>query len=387
MNSIGGHKLFVRMKIVLIYEALETSSENKKGHFFTGILRELHERGHHVTVCTTGKDGALKDTPFCRDVKNFYSVFRISRAAADLTSEVADADLVIAESCIDKAILHAINAHVAEKRMLLLHDTDGFASRSSVDSIDNFHGILAGSSHIKDSYANSRFKHKVWLFEEAVDSRLFYPRRNKNDNQSNDVLFYANWNTSWSKDKIRELLVTTTKEAGISVTVAGGGYPEDLIRDFVDANVNYQGWTPYYLLPELMAMHRMSIHLGSKENREDNVLSMRFLESMACGIPLVSIQDPALNYFQKDKEFFYCENEQEWIHVADTILKYPVITQNIVGQGLRAVNRKHTCVHRVNDLESILDHLGIERKKLQIQNKFRLQRIEEDAEGYRNVGS
>ncbi|HEY8400608.1 MAG TPA: glycosyltransferase [Cytophagaceae bacterium] len=343
------------MKIVMIYEELVTSSNNKKGHFLTGMLRELYERGHQVIVfeTTSGK----KKERVSSDIINFYSSFDIRQFSGDL-EELETAGLIIADSRIEIPIIENIGR--IGLSIKLLHDVSRFLDSNPESVLSGFHGILADSISIKAAYRNTGFKNHIWVLEEAIDFRIFYPRKAPLNIEKRDVLLFAN---EGGKREIFQETMQVLTRGGYSVTILGDGYGQSTRIGQMD----FKGWIPYFQLPYYIAAHRFSIHLPSPE---PDAMHLRFLESFAGGIPLISIGDNPKAYFSNNRDFVYVEDFKNLSDTLKFMTRFPVHIQSIVSNGLRVVNRYHTCFHRLNLLEEILQSFGVDKAQIIPENKW-----------------
>lgn len=81
---------------------------------------------------------------------------------------------------------------------------------------------------------------------------------------------------------------------------------------------------------------------------------------MACGIPLVcSPWDDAEQLFTVDKDYLKANDSNEMKEKLLQIFSDDDFATRMAAHGLKTILEKHTCGHRVEQLESICMELGI----------------------------
>ena len=86
---------------------------------------------------------------------------------------------------------------------------------------------------------------------------------------------------------------------------------------------------------------------------------------MACGIPLISSPwEDAENLFSPGKDFLVARSGEEMKQQLQIILNEPGRAKEVAEHGLQTILSRHTCAHRVNELEKVCEELGIETSKI-----------------------
>jgi len=180
------------MRIVMFYHSIVSDWNHGNAHFLRGIVTELLERGHQVTVYEP-KDGwsfrnlmREKGASALSGFKKVYPQlqgvpYQLERLNLDET--LKGADLVIVHEWNEHELVRCIGAHRKQRGnyRLLFHDThhrsvtDAAAMR--VYDLSGFDGVLAYGRKIRDIYLAKGWAERAWLWHEAADTRVLQPLR------------------------------------------------------------------------------------------------------------------------------------------------------------------------------------------------------------------
>lgn len=362
------------MNIALFYHSLLSDWNHGNAHFLRGIATELIERGNNVRIYEP--KGAWSLTNLIADygedaVQEFYDYYpalssiQYDPSAIDLDKTLADADLVIVHEWSDHSLVKAIG----EKRKkypfkLLFHDTHhrAVSERSGMGAYDlsNYDGVLAFGNVIRDIYLQERWTKNAWTWHEAADTRIFKPL--PSDQQEGDLVWIGNWGDGERTRELFEFLIDPVKELGLKAKIYGVRYPEHAQKALKDAGIEYGGWLPNFKAPEVFAKYRFTAHVPRRPYVESlpGIPTIRPFEALACGIPLLSAPwNDAENLFTPGKDFVYANSKQEMKAWMETIISDDVLAQEQIAHGLKTLQQKHTCAHRVDELYSICEEIGV----------------------------
>jgi spore maturation protein CgeB len=93
--------------------------------------------------------------------------------------------------------------------------------------------------------------------------------------------------------------------------------------------------------------------------------TIRPFEALSCGIPLISAPwEDAENLFTPGQDFLVARNGEEMKNQLLTVLNNPQQAAALIQNGLKVIRQRHTCRHRVTELEQVCVELGIEDAKI-----------------------
>ena len=93
--------------------------------------------------------------------------------------------------------------------------------------------------------------------------------------------------------------------------------------------------------------------------------TIRPFEALACGIPLISSPwDDAEHLFAPGQDFLVARTGAEMKQHLQRLLTQPREADKLAAHGLATVLARHTCAHRVAELEGICLALGIADSKV-----------------------
>lgn len=362
------------MKLVLFYHSLLSDWNHGNAHFLRGVVQELKHRGHDVQVYEPKNGWSLSnlveqygeeklqelDTYYPGLETNFYELDSLN-----LDEVLAGADLVLMHEWNDHELVRRVGEHrVNHDYKLLFHDTHHRAvtERDSMAAYDlsNYDGVLAFGEVIKEIYLREGWTQKAWTWHEAADTRVFYPRTK--DGFDGDLVWIGNWGDEERTAELHEFLLKPVKELGLKAKVYGVRYPDHAIKSLAEAGIEYGGWLPNYMAPEVFARYKVTVHVPRRPYVETlpGIPTIRPFEALSCGIPLITAPwEDAENLFTPGQDFLVAKNGEEMKEHLKNVLSDQRLASELVSHGLDTINRRHSCAHRVNELEAICRELGI----------------------------
>jgi spore maturation protein CgeB len=84
-------------------------------------------------------------------------------------------------------------------------------------------------------------------------------------------------------------------------------------------------------------------------------------EALACGIPLVSAPwEDREGLFEAGRDYLVARDGARMREHLRALRADPAYARSLARNGLRTIQAKHTCRHRVRELLSICQELGVE---------------------------
>ncbi len=373
------------MNITLFYHSILSDWNHGNAHFLRGIVRELQERGHQVKVYEPKNGWSLQNLvegygeEKLEELQQYYpgiSTNFYTLNSLDLNEVLADADLVLVHEWSEHELVKRIGEHRADggKYKLIFHDTHHRAvtERESMAKYDLTHydGVLAFGEVIKNLYLQEGWTTKAWTWHEAADTSVFYPHERKE--YEGDLVWIGNWGDEERTAELHEFLINPVKELGLKAKIYGVRYLEHARKALSDAGIEYGGWLPNYKAAEEFAKYKVTVHVPRRPYVEalPGIPTIRPFEAMACGIPLISSPwDDAENLFTPGEDFLVARTGEEMKQYLQTILTDTEKAKELAAHGLETIRNRHTCAHRVNELEKVCEELGIDATKIYLTQK------------------
>jgi spore maturation protein CgeB len=363
------------MNIVLFYHSLASDWNHGNAHFLRGTVKELLKRGHDVKVYEPegswsltnlvndhGEEKAQEFTKYYPTLKaRFYNP-----AKPDYDAMLKGADLVIVHEWSEPELV----AKVGELKdkygyKLLFHDTHHRAV-SEVESMSrydftNYDGCLAFGEVISNIYRDKKWIDKVWTWHEAADAELFKPQPAVE--KEGDLVWIGNWGDNERTQELMEFLIKPVKELKLKAKVYGVRYPDEALEALKDAGIEYGGWLPNYNVPEIFAKYKVTVHVprGPYVKWLPGIPTIRPFEAMSCGIPLISSPwNDAEHLFTPGEDFLTAKNGEEMKAQLQKVLLDEGVANKLAERGRKTILARHTCAHRINELEDIMKQLGFD---------------------------
>jgi spore maturation protein CgeB len=370
------------MRIALFCHSLLSDWNHGNAHFLRGVATELLTRGHEVRVFEPldawsarnlveqeGEDALLE----CHSHYPLISPIRYDLAELELERAVDGMDAVIVHEWNDHELVARLGdlRRKGAKFRLLFHDTHHRAVTDPAAirryDLSAYDGILAFGASLAEVYRKAGWSDRAFVWHEAADTRVFYPRSPKPEIRICDVVFVGNWGDDERINELHEFLLAPIAELKLTATVYGVRYPDRALSALERAGAKYGGWLPNFGVPEAFSFHRVTVHVprGPYAKALPGIPTIRPFEAMACGIPLVSAPwSDCEGLFKEGRDYLSARNGAEAKRNIAMLLSDVALASEIAERARRTILARHTCAHRVDELFAILSQLGAPASKV-----------------------
>ncbi len=361
------------MRFVLFYHSLYSDWNHGNAHFLRGIVGELMSRGHDVRVYEPRnawsvrnmlRDGGRKTVRAFRQAYPGLRARRYDPQRFDPCAAAKDADVVIVHEWNPPELVARLGEHRRDgaSHLLLFHDTHHRMATApeqmAAYDLSGYDGVLAFGSVIRDRYLLRGCTDHAYTWHEAADTRVFHPIEGVE--RVADLVWIGNWGDDERSEELREFLIEPVRKLGLTANVYGVRYPAEARRELASAGIAYRGWLPNFLAPQVFAQHRVTVHVPRRPyaTQLPGIPTIRVFEALACGIPLVSApwQD-AEGLFAPGYDYFLAQNGNEMTSRLREVVEQGRIAARLSQRGLETIHRRHTCVHRVDQLLDLCEKL------------------------------
>jgi spore maturation protein CgeB len=356
------------VRVVVFCHSLVSDWNHGNAHFLRGVVTELQERGHRVTVFEPA--GGWSRANLVREhgeqpLRDFEASFpglssrEYEPDELDLGACLDDADLVLVHEWNEPALVKRIGAHRARHGgyRLFFHDTHHRAATAPEEmqrfDLSGYDGVLAFGEVIRRIYLERGWAQRAWTWHEAADTRVFHPLPATEPEA--DLVWVGNWGDEERSEELREFLLRPARKLRLRLrgSIHGVRYPRMARLRIRLAGLRYRGWVANHRAPELFARHRLTVHVPRRPYVEalPGIPTIRPFEAMACGIPLVcSPWEDAEGLFRPGQDYLVARDALEMREAMEAILDYPDFAEKLRASGLETIRARHTCAHRVDEL-------------------------------------
>jgi spore maturation protein CgeB len=350
------------VRVLIFCQSLESCWNHGNAHFLRGISSELIARGHDLRVFEP--DCGWSRVNLVRDYGE-EAIDGFRAAYPELRSEpipsldaLDDADLVLVHEWSDPELVARIGEHHAAHGgySLLFHDTHhrAVSDPEGIAQFDlrHYDGVLAFGKVIRDLYVERRWARRAWTWHEAADTRKFRPLARE---PVDDLVWIGNWGDDERSAELEEFLIGPVRDLRLRAMIYGVRYPEPALRKLERAGIEYGGWLPNYKAPEVFSQYRVTVHVPRRYYSQmlPGIPTIRVFEALACGIPLVSAPwSDSENLFTPGRDFLVARDGAEMRR----LLQNDAL-ECVAQHGLRTVQARHTCAHRVDELIEIYNEV------------------------------
>jgi spore maturation protein CgeB len=363
-------------KIVAFCHSLRSDWNHGNAHFLRGVLSECWHRGFDVlalepanawSAANLFQDHGPAELDAWREAYPPLPLLLYQTARLDLDRALDGADLVLVHEWNEPALVARIAAHRKSlgRYLLLFHDTH-HRMASAPEAIgrlelDGFDGVLAFGEALRDAYLRLGWARQAFTWHEAADLRVFGPRPEAA--RERDLVWIGNWGDGERSAELQEFLVGPVSSLGLSARVHGVRYPQQALARLAAAGVEFAGYVPNFRAPEAFAAAAATVHIPRRfyARMLPGIPTIRVFEALACGIPLVSAPwEDSEGLFMPGEDFLVARNGAEVRAHLDAILRDPELAGSLAKRGRAAIEVRHSCAHRVDELLSICRALGRE---------------------------
>jgi spore maturation protein CgeB len=243
--------------------------------------------------------------------------------------------------------------------VLLFHDTH---HRSVTDAaamasyqLDAYDGVLAFGDVIRQRYLRQGWGRRAWTWHEAADTRTFRPL--PAPEHRDDLVWIGNWGDGERTAELTSYLIDPVRALALTATIHGVGYDDDARQELAAAGIRYSGWLANYDAPAVYARHRLTVHLPRRPYVRSlpGIPTIRVFEALACGVPLVSAPwDDVEGLFTPGQDYLVAPSPEAMRTHLRALANDGTLREAVAASGLDTVRRRHTCVHRVDELMGIV---------------------------------
>jgi spore maturation protein CgeB len=133
------------------------------------------------------------------------------------------------------------------------------------------------------------------------------------------------------------------------------------------AGMEYGGWLPNFVVPQVFARHRVTIHVPRRPyvSALPGIPTIRPFEALACGIPLISAPwNDVEQLFRTGSDYLVAHDGAEMRRLLRDVLNDEELAAALARNGRGTILDRHTCAHRVDELLSICGSLAPQRQEL-----------------------
>jgi spore maturation protein CgeB len=359
------------MRIVIFTHSLVSDWNHGNAHFLRGLATELADRGCEVRILEPA-DGWSRSNLLAEygqaAITGFEEAYPQIRstlydlASLDLTTELDNADVVLVQEWNHPELIARVGRHKAAHGgyRLFFHDTH---HRSLTDpeamarlDLRGYDGVLAYGEVIRRRYVANGWARRAWTFHEAADTRVFRPLPGAQP--LGDVVWIGNWGDGERTEELREFLIEPVRSLGIKARVYGVRYPPYALQELSAAGIEYGGWLPNYLVPEVFARYKVTLHIPRRPYAEilHGIPTIRPFEAMACGIPMVSTPwRDTEKLFSPGANFLIASSGVEMKSALRALLSSSTFADSVAASALALIRARHTCAHRAEQLLGIVN--------------------------------
>jgi spore maturation protein CgeB len=360
------------VRIGIFCHSLLSDWNHGNAHFLRGVATELVARGHDVTAWEPHDAWSVRNlvaehgTAPLQRFHDAYPVVRSVRydaATLDLDAALDGCDVVLVHEWNEPELVARIGAARAAGGgfRLFFHDTHHRAATAPDEMaryrLDDYDGVLAFGSVIRDIYLERGWARQAWTWHEAADVRVFQPLPEPPEGPDGDVVWIGNWGDDERSREIAAFLVEPVRTLGLRAAAYGVRYPDDAQALLRDSGIEYRGWLPNFDVPRVFSRFRATLHIprGPYARALPGIPTIRPFEALACGIPLISApwhDDEGL--FRAGTDYLSAADGAAMQRHLRDVLHDTGLAAALAASGRRTILERHTCGHRVDELLHIV---------------------------------
>jgi spore maturation protein CgeB len=337
-------------------------------HFLRGIASELLARGHGVTVLEPRNSWSRRhlleecgDSAISRFERAYPTLHSITYGPhPDLDRVLGGADLVLVHEWTDPTLVAAIGEHRAAggHYRLLFHDTHHRSLTAPQEmaayDLSHYDGVLAFGEVIRRRYLDQGWAERAWTWHEAADHRVFRPLGGQR--LEGDLVWVGNWGDDERSAELEEFVIEPSRALELRTRMYGVRYPAAAVERLARVGIDYGGWMANFAVPGVFARFRVTVHVPRRPYVEalPGIPTIRVFEALACGIPLICAPwEDSEGLFRPGHDFLQVSDGRQMTRALREVIRDRALAATLRERGLAAIEARHTCGHRVDELLAI----------------------------------
>src|SRR5436305_4456969 len=297
-----------KLNIALFAHSMVSDWNHGNAHFLRGLMRELVRMGHTVRCYEELTSWSLTNLMKQEGERAIEAIDFFRRAYPELDvrfyksgdgefprfleEELKETDLVLLHEWNDPQVVNQVLALKKKFGFIALFHDSHHRAYTRAGDILQFHlhlvdGVLAFGEAIRRIYVDGFGIPRAWTFHEAADVRAFQPLDRPKEI---DLVWIGNWGDEERTRELQEFLVEPAAAlAGRRVVAHGVRYPETAVEQLKGAGIEFRGYLPNLMAPEVYAQSCVTLHVPRRQytNGLAGIPTIRVFEALACGIPLI----------------------------------------------------------------------------------------------------
>jgi spore maturation protein CgeB len=357
------------MRFVIFCHSLASCWNHGNVHFLRGIARELIRRGDRVVVFEPADGWSRSNlvehhgpSALAAGAQVVPGVDLRTYDALDLDRALEDADVVLVHEWTQAELVARIGKRRIDggRFLLFFHDTHhrALTAPQEIGQLDGYDAVLAFGEVLRQVYARRGWGRRVFTWHEAADTALFAP--DPDACQDTDLIWIGNWGDGERDEELRTFLLEPACRLGLTTRIHGVRYPPALRRELMAHRMRYQGWLPNHRVPAAFARARFTMHVPRRPYVEalPGIPTIRMFEALACGTPLVTTPWSDVEHLFPPGAYVTVRSGQEMAKALASLRDDPALRAELAATGRRAIVERHTCRHRLHELDAIVAGLG-----------------------------
>jgi spore maturation protein CgeB len=357
------------MRFVIFCHSLASCWNHGNVHFLRGIARELMRRGDRVVVYEPADGWSRSNlvehhgpSALAAGAQVVPGVDLRTYEALDLDRALEDADVVLVHEWTEAELVARIGKRRIDggRFLLFFHDTHhrALTAPQEIGHLDGYDAVLAFGEVLRQVYVRRGWGRRVFTWHEAADTVLFAP--DPDACQDTDLIWIGNWGDGERDEELRTFLLEPACRLGLTTRIHGVRYPPALRRELLAHRMRYEGWLPNHRVPVAFARARFTIHVPRRPYVEalPGIPTIRMFEALACGVPLVTTPWSDVEHLFPPGAYVTARSGQDMAKALASLRDDPAFRAELAATGRRAIVERHTCRHRLNELDAIVAGLG-----------------------------
>ena len=199
----------------------------------------------------------------------------------------------------------------------------------------------------------------MFVWHEAADVRLFRPPADERPRDG--LVWIGNWGDDERSAELERFLFRPAQAVEIGLDVYGVRYPATALATLARYGARHHGWAPNAAAPAIFARHLATVHVPRRfyVERLPGIPTIRVFEALACGIPLLSAPwRDSEHLFRIGQDLLMVASEAEMQAALTRLGRDADLRRSLAASGLETILSRHTCAHRVDELETVLGRIA-----------------------------
>ena len=369
------------MRIAFFYPSLIEDSECGTSNFIRGIITQLAEDGDEVKIFQPSTQNHQNSTATPTQNQNTILTFPLLNSSRiqilsiaphpvpliELEQHLEQIDLVLVHEQSSALLIHTLG-ELRKNRApfrLFFHDHlhKILTNPTWILSLNlkHFDGVLTSRTETQRMYLNTGLTRQAWVWKEAIRTDEFKPTT-LHHHTIETLHAGIKTRADYESPELQDCILSALKEMNLGIRLYGSYTVRPFSIEECRAHIYLRGKAHHARMPEIYSQSRVtfSTQQAPSQRCTPHLPSMRLLEALACGTPLISTPwEDTENLFTPGQDYLLTHHKDETKELVRLLLSDSHFRGELTQHARQTILNHFSTQKRAQELRVISQSLSL----------------------------